>query len=306
MKQRITQIVILLPIVLGLTYYIISHWSEFSLISQIKPLFLLPLVLLVSSILFFNGLLTKLFVGLFGTELTPREWFGLSAITAMANYLTPFRGGAAGKALYLKKKHNFPYTTFLATFSAYYLLVFSMGSALGLLTLTLLYLIYQLADWRLFSFFLIVSLAIWGAFKFSNYIPKGNSRIFKRWRNLIQGWQDIKGDKIFLIKVCFIIFILYMIGSLQFYCAYRAISHKIPYLLALFIAILTSFSLFISLTPGNLGIQESVIALLSKLLGLGFNEGLLVAGLLRVVMICVVFTFGPICSYMLTKSFQAE
>lgn len=306
MLKRRLSLIILIVIIFVLGAYVYRHAHEFTIISQINPLFLLPLFLCVFSIMLFNGLLTKLFVSLFGTKLTPKEWFGLAAITAMGNYLVPFRGGAASKALYLKKKHNFPYTTFLATFSAYYLLVFSVGSVLGLLTLTLLHLTHQLTDWRLFLFFLIVGLAIWGALRFSDYIPQGDSRFFKRWRNLNQGWQHIKGNKAFLVKIVSIIFLLYMAGSLQFYYVYRAISHEIPYLAALFIAILTSFSLFISITPGNLGVQESVIAIISKLLGLGFNEGLLVAGLLRVVLIGVAFTFGPIFSYILTKSFTTE
>ena len=90
--------------------------------------------------------------------------------------------------------------------------------------------------------------------------------------------------------------------SLQLYCAYQAIAHEIPYLVAWFMAIILSFSILISLTPGNLGVQEAIIGLLSELLGLGFNEGLLVAGLVRVVAVSITFTLGPIFSYKLTKS----
>ena len=46
--------------------------------------------------------------------------------------------------------------------------------------------------------------------------------------------------------------------------------------------------------PANLGVYEGSIALSSQLLGVGFREGLLAAGLVRVVSIFVMLIFGLI------------
>jgi uncharacterized protein (TIRG00374 family) len=299
-------LVILLVVIIALGGYVYKHAAEFAIITQVTPRFLLPLVVIALFLLTLNGILTKLFVGLFGTELSPREWFGLAMITAMGNYLAPFRGGAVGKAMYLKKKHRFPYTTFLTTYTASYLLTFLVGGLLGLLTVGLFYMVYKLFDWRLFSFFLVVSVVGVMVLKLSDYTPRGTGRLSQRWRDMGQGWQRIKGNRAFVIKIVLVLSIHYAAMSLILYYGYQAVSQEIPYLAACFMAIILALSIFISLTPGNLGIQESIIALLSKLFGLGFNEGLLVAGLLRVVLICIVFGLGPVFSYVLTRSLPAE
>jgi uncharacterized membrane protein YbhN (UPF0104 family) len=305
LKKKLS-VIVLLVIGVALGVYIYRHAAEFSVIKQINHLFLLPLLVLSGLILVINGLLTKFFVGLFGTELSVKEWFGLSAVTAMGNYLAPFRGGLAGKALYLKKKHQFPYTIFLATYTASYVLILLLGSLLGLLAIVLFYLTYHVVEWRLVYFFIIVFVVVLGVLRLSSYMPRGTGRLSKRWREMNLGWQYIRKDKMLLIKVSLLIISNYMVISLLLYYGYMAISHVIPFLAALFIAIIFSYSIFISLTPGNLGIQESIIALLSKLFGLGFNEGLLVAGLLRVVLLIVVFSLGPIFSYLLARTLGSK
>ncbi len=305
LKKRL-DLIILVIIIPALVVYVFRHQEEFKLIKQIDYLFLFPMALIVLAIFALNGLITKLYVKLFGTELTPREWFGLSAITAMGNYLAPFRGGIAGKALYLKKKHQFPYTSFLAAYTSSYILLFLVGSLLGLLSLELFYLSHQLVDWRLVAFFFVVLAVIIAALKASSYTPTGEGRIAQHWRNLNQGWQYIKDDKSLLLKVSLLFLTNFIMISLQLYFGYMAIAHQIPYQAALFMAVILSFSIFTSITPGNLGVQESVIAILSQLFGLGFNEGLLVAGLLRIVLMSVAFTLGPIYSYIFAKSISVE
>ncbi len=305
LKKRI-DLIVLAVIIPALVAYVVRHQEEFRFIKHIDYLFLIPIALSALGIFTTNGLITKFYVRLFGTELTPKEWFGLSAITAMGNYLAPFRGGVAGKALYLKKKHQFPYTAFLAAYTSSYILLFLTGSILGLLSLVGFSFIYHLTDWRLFAFFFVILAVIAAALKASNYSPTGEGRIAQHLRNLHQGLQYIKKDKSLLLKVGLLFLLNYIIISLQLYCAYLAIAHEIPYLAALFMSVILAFSIFTSITPGNLGVQASIIALISKLFGFGFNEGLMVAGILRIVLMGIAFTLGPIYSYIFTKSFTSD
>ncbi len=287
---------------LGIFTYVYFHLDEFKLIASIDIILLLPLFILSLMILFSNGLLTKYFLESFKVDLSFTEYFGLAAVTAMGNYLAPLRGGVAGKALYLKKKHYFPYTRFLSVYSVCYLWMFLIGGLLGLLGIAIFYIQYNTFSIRLFSFFLMSVILVGLAIALSNYTPAGSGAIARRWLDFKQGLDYIRKNKGLLIKVSFIMFLNYIIMSLQLYFGYTAISCNVPYLAACFMAIVLSFSIVISLTPGNLGIQEAIIGLLSKFFGIGFNEGLMVAGIIRVVTLCVVFSLGPVFSYKLTKS----
>jgi hypothetical protein len=64
---------------------------------------------------------------------------------------------------------------------------------------------------------------------------------------------------------------------------------------------MTSFSLLVRITPGNLGIQEAVVSLSSGLLGIGTGQGLLVSLLIRVATMIPTFTLGPVFSFLLTR-----
>ena len=68
------------------------------------------------------GMFTWINLDALGIRLRFGEWFGLSAMTAMGNYLIAFRGGAAIRGVYLKSKYHFPYSLFLSTVASLYLL----------------------------------------------------------------------------------------------------------------------------------------------------------------------------------------
>jgi uncharacterized membrane protein YbhN (UPF0104 family) len=80
----------------------------------------------------------------------------------------------------------------------------------------------------------------------------------------------------------------------------------IPFRTALLIYLLSSFSVLINITPGNLGVQEVITSLAAEILGVGADTGLLASLIIRAITILAALTFGPIFSYLLSKELAAS
>ena len=133
--KKIISVMILIIIILFFVYYINSNLSDLKQlaylgISNIPIILIIALLSLIFAIL--NGTLLDILMRPFGIKLSFKEYFSLSIITSFYNYITPFRGGMAARAVYLKKKYNFSYTNFLAILSAIYIIIFFVGG-LGML-----------------------------------------------------------------------------------------------------------------------------------------------------------------------------
>jgi uncharacterized protein (TIRG00374 family) len=96
-----------------------------------------------------------------------------------------------------------------------------------------------------------------------------------------------------------------IIGALIFLIVFQSLGLNIPFRMALLIYLLSSFSVLINVTPGNLGVQEIITSLAAEILGVGADMGLLASLIIRAVTILAAFTLGPIFSYLLSKELVA-
>ena len=97
-------------------------------LSAVTYLVALRLMFLVT-----NGLFLRAFASRFGTQLTPKEWFGLSVVTTMGNYITPISGGMFARAAYLKRRYRFPYAHSATLLASNYLVNFWVIGVVGAL-----------------------------------------------------------------------------------------------------------------------------------------------------------------------------
>ena len=132
---------------------------------------------------------------MFNLRLKFKEWFGLGIITNFYNFITPFRGGMAARAVYLKKKHGFAIIHFLATLSAIYIIIFFVGSLAGLISMLLIWHYYNLFTLSLFLLFLSILLFLLGIIIFSPKLPESRNKWLNRFIKVINGWRLIKDNK---------------------------------------------------------------------------------------------------------------
>lgn len=302
-KQNISRLVFLIFLFI-VSLYIIGHLEEFRAIRHISFVFLVPILISVLIQHGINGYMNKEFVRYFNVELDFTEYFGLAIVGSMGNYLTPLRGGAAGRAVYLKKKHNLPYTRFMTLFIAGYLVIFFLGGLLGAQTMIGIY--RTRSHLKLLIFFVALSVAVvLFVLVFSRVrLPEG--RFFSKISEAITGWEIISGNTGILWRISGAVVANYLLVAIQIYYAFTALGFSISPVAAWFMGLLSVFGLFISITPGSLGIQEALVGFLATFFGIGFNQGVMAQGLIRIVNMAVIFSLGPFFSYILTKKLASE
>jgi len=266
-------------------------------ISLVNALWLIALTVMLTGM---NGLFLKAFAAKFGIELYFLEWFGLAAITTMGNYLTPFSGGMIARATYLKHRHAFPYAKFITLITANYLVVFCVVGMTGVLTM-LAFWNSSRFFWQLVLLFASVVMAISAFVMIRRRKMPGSNRLVKIINTALDGWELIKNDKSLLIKLIIYSLINILLNGFLFLVAYKATGCAVHFTVPLLVSLLSVFSLFVKITPGNFGIQEAIISLSSEMVGAGAGIGLLVSLLIRAALLIPAFTFGPIFSFLLTR-----
>ena len=160
--KQLISVGIILVFLAWLGYYGYAHRSDFAELTLVSPWLIIVLVLgtLVSylAISYLNNVLMQSF----GVYMKMGESFMLSVVTGFYNLITPFRGGMAVRAVYLKKRYSFAYVNFLASLSAVYVLTFLVASLLGIVSTVWIYYQTGMFSWILFVIFDVVFIGMVG------------------------------------------------------------------------------------------------------------------------------------------------
>src|SRR3989344_4453538 len=135
MNKRVRGIISLSILILLIFFayrYVSQNIDDFDSITIKNPFFIFILFILSFISYYLNGVSTKILLAPLNVKLSNNEAFGTSVLTGFYNMITPFRGGIAARALYLKKKHGFSYTNFLASLAALVVIYFIVISILQL------------------------------------------------------------------------------------------------------------------------------------------------------------------------------
>lgn len=291
---------VLLGTVAGIGLYLSHHPELFDHIRNLSMGSGLLLFLMSVLILAANGLYLRIFSKKFNLDLHVKEWFGLAAVTALGNYLTPLSGGLVARAAYLKRRHNFPYAHFLAMLAANYMIAFAVIGVTGIVTLM------TLPDTGSYSWpVLLFFLATLSTILLVLLVPSASIGNRHRWllfvTHAMDGIHAIRRDGALLGKLIALTCFNITAGALLLFVAFKSTGFAIPFNVALLIYLLSSYTVLFNITPGNLGIQEVVTSLAAAILGAGADAGLIAALVVRAVAMLAAFTIGPIFSYLLSK-----
>lgn len=260
------------------------------------------LLLLRFLLLIINGLFLKTFTAKLSIHLSPVEWIGLPFITSMGNYIFPLSAGMVARAVYLKNKHTLPYTQFLMLLLANYILSFWTISFIGFFSILLAHSMTENIFW-IQAFLLFVLLATSAILLFPNLTFPVTHRLFNSLNIALEGWQIVRNDLRVLLTLILYTTLQALLNGFTVYLSFSALKSPVAFIDALLIGILVFFSLLVNITPGNIGIQESLTTFSAVLLGSGFEYSLLVSLIIRATNMIVAFGFGPIFSYLLRQKF---
>ncbi|MBP8591204.1 flippase-like domain-containing protein [Candidatus Shapirobacteria bacterium] len=295
-KSFSKKIILLITMVLFFIYIFIN-FDDFKQIRIYNFWLFLPL--LVSSVLLLitNGIVLREVVLPFGIKLSAKEWFGLSVITATGNLLTPFQGGTITRAFYLNSRHKLSYSNFLSALSGIYIIVFWLNSLVALISILLVNYFYAAFNWLVFITFLIIFLTLSFVIVFSPKIKRTfKLEILNKIVRVVNGWLVIKKNKRSVLFVALISFINVLLISVSSFLEFRAIGVEISFIKSLFVSIVSALSLFISLTPGSIGVREAFMAFTSNVVGVSSTKAITVSILDRIVSLIPLLFLAPVFS----------
>ncbi len=295
-----------LLVCLGATgLYVWTHRDGFSAVREFRPLPALALVALQGLYLCLYGLIFRTMILRLGVRMTFHEYFGLTVLKSFTNYFLPAHLGLTANSLYLKKKAGLSYTHFGAYFVAQSVLVTASSAFYGLLG-TFWVTRYLPADMAgmprvLYGLFAAMLAGILLLFYGLPRLHLSGGRVRELAGRFLQGWDLMRRDRLLVVRVFLFGFAGYCISALSIVAGFAAFGLAVPFRAAFLAGVLGSLINYVNLTPANLGIQEPFFALMARVLGLGFNQGLLVSGLNRAAQMLLVFTLAPVYSWLLMR-----
>jgi uncharacterized protein (TIRG00374 family) len=305
MKQATNKILATTILVLFIVWsgvYAYQHRGDFSDIKLANPGFAAILLCLFIIIYYSIGIVNNELQKAFSIRMSMSESFALSIVTGFYNMITPFRGGMAVRALYLKRKYNFTYVNFMASLSAVYVLTFLVASFLGIISTLCIYFEKGIFSWIVFVVFDAVFLLMLGMVCLSPKINNKDNKWLNKLVDVINGWHLIRNNKRLIIVTCLITAFQVFLGALMFLLQFRVFGIKVSFASAVFLSAISNLSILIGITPGNLGVQEAVTVFSAATIGISATQSLSAALLGRAVSLVVFFTLGPIFSYMLMRN----
>ena len=288
---RFTALLIVLG---GLGYSLSSQKDIWTILGEVTSEYVMIMAVIDAFYFLSNAMILKILLNSFQISLSVKECLSISSLAGIGNFLTALRGGTIGKAVYLKKKYTFPYMTFIAATSAIALINLNLAAFTGVIAILLIgYSSHSLLA-VLLAFFVAVNLLFCFLLFSPGKVGTCRWKIFDRLSAIAKGLDLIRKDTTLVIKISFLLFVNFILSISELALSYRAFSIDVSLVEVILIDTISIFSEIIKVLPANLGIYEGSVALSSQILSVGFSEGLLAAGLVRVVSICVMLTFGLI------------
>lgn len=282
-SKNIRQILTALTLVLFIAYFSANR-HKFRPLLDINYWLLLLIAVLDVALIASNGLFTKLILRPFKKYIPLLESFYVSLISAVGNFFAPAGAGFAFRAVYLKRRYDFPYSEYLSTLSGNYILVFLVNSLSGLLALFLLRARHSSQYDVLvavFSVMFIGSLLL-SLFKLPlKSVESIKSARLKRFAEIIyritKGWNYIVSHRRLMVQLALLTALNLVITMCINWLIIHSLHLDISFAPLLLFSVLGSLSLFINVTPANLGIKEAIYLFSATVLGFSTAQILSIA-----------------------------
>jgi uncharacterized protein (TIRG00374 family) len=301
-NKNILSIVVLLLCIIGLIYYIQNHPGDFAQLALVKPGYLLALLGLMLLMYFTIGLITRESIKPLNIKLGRVEALGTALVTGFYNLITPFRGGIVARGVYLKQKHNLPYTSFVAATSASYLLMFLVSSLVSLVSMGLIYLADGIFSGLVFMAFLGIFIFLLYIVTWAPQLAETNYSWLNKFVKAINDWRLIQKNRTVFLNITGLFLIQLAISGLMYYLQFRVFGLEVSFVKCLFLAAVSFLAVAIGLTPAGLGVNEALVVFSGQAIVITPAQSLAATVLNRIVSVLVLFGLGPLSSHLLLQS----
>ena len=270
----------IIVVIIFIVYFIFNK-SSFKPLLDIKPVLLIGSFLCYVGIIICNGLFIKYIVGSFDKQLDTYESVRVSLLSSIGNFFASSGAGLGFRAVYLKKKYDLRYADYMATMYGNYLLIFIINAALGIASLALIGSngSPQFVGAGLFFIGLLVVSLLLSFLRIPNITSKNKylSIAIRTLRKMSDGWRLVTRDRRLLTHLSLLVLAQMILTVMIAWFELSSLSISIGFGQLLLFSVLGSLSIFISLTPANIGVKEGVYVLTATIIGLSTPQILSIA-----------------------------
>ena len=254
-----------------------------------------------------NAVQFKIVAKIFSIELNFDEWFGLSSINTMYNYLLPGKAGLAVRGVYLKKKYNFPYSHSASILAGTYLITLLITSIVATVLGLWFFLQGQLPP-VFCAIAPIILLCIGMLLVFilkskPNESAAGN-RLSQFIKNTYQGLKFFEKHPRRFLSLCLLQLSAMVVNTIRIWFAFYLLHITINLSELLYVQSFVVFGTIVTVLPGNLIVKEGVIGFSAGFLAITLESALLGAVFDRVTIMLLVFLFGVVWSRILMNKLE--
>lgn len=304
------QAILIALFVLAIVYFLRKYSAD---ISNLKQLSLVDIALIGAwsfvSYTAYAYAVYIVFIDLGLKNLGPGTWLRIYFVSRLVNFFIT-QGGNLYRLFVLKKNYGFSYTN---TVGVTVFLIW-INAAIAVLASA-----YALNGLEYDFQFSGLSLLWWCALLLIGLMTAPLIAILltdRRWMASIAGHKfvvpflhvaefftnTIKNIRLFaVITILSVIHFCFFLGVNYF--SFRAIGQQIDIGIVCVFTTAFVFTRYINVVPGNLGVSELVGGLMSEQMGVGFSNGLIVSGIVRMVEVLVILLTGLVYGKILALSF---
>lgn len=222
------------------------------------------------------------------------------------NKILPTIGaGAAFRAIYLKRKFQFPYSHFVSTVAGLYVISFFSAALIGMICLWVIYIQHGQTNLVLLLAFASVFLPCLFIILFSPKIPPGiNSRLFRLLRSVIEGWNIIKQEPRNIILYAVFSIVILLLSALETSVSYEALGAKTDMASMIFLSTLGIILVLVNFTPDGIGIKEGIYIFSANLVQIPGSVLVLGSLVLRGISFCTTLILGGISYWILMRQLK--
>jgi uncharacterized membrane protein YbhN (UPF0104 family) len=299
--QSLTAIAILF----FLLWYLVGHWQQLRQLVKFSAGQIATMYLLCLAVIYINAVSIKIVLKSFGKKTSLVEMLNLNNAVYLLNY-APMKAGTIFRGVYLKKHHNLSYSHFTSFFV--YMTVLT-GASSSLLAAIAMALFTDLSEPKIritAVFFSAAAIGLSVLLFVPLPIPKGQNKLSFFLGQFLDGKKIISSNLAVVAKAGLLMMLLSFITAVRLGIIYYGIDQQINPAGLLVFAALDCLSLFISFTPGNLGLRELLFSAGAVGLGIPLDVGLFAAMIDRAVLVVYAFTAGAASTVILWRKTPAD
>jgi len=293
------QLALVAVFVLMIVYFLDTYSAD---ISSLRLLSFLDILLIgVWSFVSYAAYAYAVYVMLISSGLKdvgPFDWLRIYFVSRLANFFV-VQGGNLFRLVLLKRKHDISYTNSLGI-TVFLIWINTLIALVASFCLLLGYEVnpeilgLKLSSWTLFVSLVLFAGPLLAVRLIQRYraAPFWKMRVSQPVARVSDFFLDVVKDASLMSKVMLLSAVHFVFFAGVNYFSFHAIGQPIGIAAICFFTTAFVFTRYVNVVPGNLGLSELVGGLVSEYLGIGFGNGLVVSGVVRIVEVLMILLLG--------------